>query len=324
VLPLNVIETFYNLEDLSWNNKISSIMIPDGWSMIAYQGENGTGDWKCLTSSTNDLGSLTFDDGSSLNNSISSIVGYDSRSCPSIKASNFSFIGNPLAGEVVHSSFDIKNISGRPLFFEGVLVGVHGPFCETWDCENISDFPWDEDVIIQHGETYSYYRERAFNIVDDHYLLEFLTLDDKGVWNSYKQTEEFSVSRGIEIIDPVILAPEIPFVGQNTLAQFTIKNFGNRSIIIPNIMTIAKGPDCLSWDCPDGWADFPWVSNIILEPGEEYTYSQSRPFVKPGGGYFADAAFGDNNIWWYIIPNNTRFLFEVIEPLEIYLPLIIR
>lgn len=324
ILPINVTKTLFNLSEYNWNNKTSSLKIPNGWSMIAYEGDNGTGDWVCINSSFNDLSSLQFPNGNSVNNNISSIVGYGNRDCPKIEADNFTYSENPLAGETITASYSIKNISGRTLSFDGILVGVHGPYCETWDCPNISDFPWSEDISLANGESYLYSKTRAFYIPNDQYLLEFLTLESNGEWKSYISTITFEVDRGIEITEPVTLTPPIPFVGQEVNAQFTIKNFGARAITIPHLMVIAKGPNCESWDCPDGWADYPWVDDLTLDPGEEYTYSQMRPFNKAGEGYFADAAFGDNNFWWYEVPNNIRYEFHVFEPLKIYIPLVTR
>lgn len=322
ILPINVTKTLFNLSDNNWNNKVSSLKIPDGWSMVAYEEENGVGAWVCLNSSNNDLSSLQFPNGNPVNNNISSIVGYNDGNCPRIEASNFNFEENPLAGETVTASFRIKNISGRTLNFDGVLAGVHGPFCETWNCSNISDFPWSEDITLANGETYLYSQSRAFYIPNDQYLLEFLTLENDGEWKSYLPTSPFEVLRGIEIIEPVTLTPPIPFVGQEVNAQFTIKNFGNRTITIPHLMVIAKGPNCESWDCPEGWADYPWVDDVTLYPGEEYHYSQTRPFYKAGNGFFADTAFGDNNVWWYLVPNNTRYNFYVFEPFKLFLPVL--
>lgn len=321
-LPLGVENSLLNLTDVAWDNRISSLYIPNGKSMLIYEGENGTGEYVCLNNSVNDLGQLVFDDGSPITNKASSIISYPEEDCPQILANDFSINDNPLAGEVVTAEYNLRNISGRPLGLSGILVGVHGPYCETWDCPNISDFPWATDIVIEPGQTYRYSQERAFYIVDDQYFYEYLTVDNNNTWKSYKPTSSLVVSRGIEITEPVTLTPPIPFVGQEVNAQFTIKNFGTRTISLPYLMVVAKGPNCDSWDCPDGWADFPWVTNLSLDPGEEYTYSQSRPFYRSGEGYLADAAFGDNNIWWYEVPNNTRYNFYVIEPFKLFLPVI--
>jgi len=322
ILPINVTKTLFNLPDISWDSKISSLMIPDGWSLVAYDGNNGTGDWVCLGGSNNDLSQIQFANGTSLNNTVSSVIAYSERDCPQIEASNYSFITTPLVGEEVSAGFKIKNISGRTLSFEGVLVGVHGPFCTQWDCPNLSDFPWANNIILNHGETYTYNETRAFNIANDQYLMEYLTKDSNGIWKSYQPSTPFVVSRGIEITNPVVLTPNNPTVGQQTNAQFTIKNFGTRTITLPNLMVIAKGPNCTTWDCPEGWADYPWVQSISLAPGAEYTYSRTRSFDKAGVGYFADAAFGDSNVWWYQIPNDVRYHFQVFDQYRIFFPII--
>lgn len=310
-IPFGVENSLYNLVDISWDNRISSIYIPEGTSLLLYEGSGGTGQYQCLNSSVNDLNQIAFDDGRTLSNQTSSIVYYLEPDCPQINASNPVINTNPLAGETTTAEYYLQNISGRTLNFDGILAGIHGPFCETWDCENTSDYPWAVNITLQLGETYHYKQERAFNVVSDQYLYEFLTLDSYGVWKSYFPTQSMSVSRGLEIIEPITLNPMNPSTGDQVTAEYKVKNFGDRPITIPYLMVIAKGPNCSSWDCPEGCVDFPWVKNITLNPGEEYGYVQSRTFNNPGDGYFADAAFGDNNVWWYLLPSNVRYHFSV-------------
>lgn len=322
-LPFGITNSFFNLELITWSDRISSLYLPEGKSLLIYDEEDGNGEAVCVTDSVNDLNEFTFENGESLSNRATSIYLYSEENCSGVIATNGTSILDPLAGEVVSVGYDLKNISGRELIFEGILAGIHGPYCQEWNCPNINDFPWAQKVTIGPGETYQYRTERMFNTVDSNYLYEYLSLDGNGLWRAYFPTRQFGVGRGIEVIRSVTLTPEDPVVGEEVRAEFTIKNFGTRLITLPNVMVIAKGPNCSSWDCPDGWADFPWVHDIALEPGEEYTYSQTRPFYRLGSSYFADAAFGDHNVWWYEIPKNVRLNFHV-EGSEIFLPVIIR
>lgn len=319
--PFGIIENFLNLENITWSDRISSIYLPEGKSLLIYDGPDGTGQAKCITNSINDLNDVTFDDNTQMSNRATSIVLFNDDNCLDLVATNATNIEIPLAGEVVTSGYDLKNISNSAIYLDGILIGIHGPYCEEWNCPNINDYPWAKKIVLDPGETYEYRTERIFNIVDSNYLYEFLSLDANGSWKSYFPTNQFSVGRGIEVTSPVTLTPNNPVVGDEVTAKFTIKNFGTRSITLPNIMAIAKGPNCTTWDCPNGWADFPWVNEITLEPGEEYTYSQSRPFYMVGTGYFADVAFGDHNVWWYEVPENVRLHFEVDGFLN-YLPVI--
>jgi murein DD-endopeptidase MepM/ murein hydrolase activator NlpD len=324
-LDFPVTGALFNLSDLNWSNRVSSIYIPPGWSVMTLEQSNGEGAKRCLEGSMWDLSIDYFEDGTeNMNNAISSLVVYSETGCPDISASPLQYGDNPLVGESWEVSFRITNTSYRDLQLDGVLVGVHGPYCSTWDCTNINDFPWHRNISLQRGESYVYRAKKAFNTVDDRYLMQALTLENDGTWRGHSPVLSFSVLPGIEVLQSVTLAPPTPFAGQTVKAQFIIQNVGTRPITLPWITSITRGPNCTDWNCPDGWADFPVVENLTLQPGEQYIYSQQRAFEKAGNGYFADVAFADANQWWYIAPGNDRTLFLVEPPAgRVYLPMVI-
>lgn len=221
----------------------------------------------------------------------------------------------PAVAQTTIATFRLKNVSGRVMVLDRIGVGVHGPYCNDWNCSNISDFPWIENVTLQPGEEYAYSAERAFNVEDDGYLAQIFTVDSTGFWRSHSAIHSFSVIDGIEIVETLTLTPEQPIDGEEVEARYTIRNSGDQVITLPQLGVIARGPDCTDWDC-DGWADFPPITNVVLEPGEEFEYVGTRSFAEPGTGYLADAVFSDTNNWWYTLPNNERVYFTVMPALE--------
>jgi hypothetical protein len=231
-----------------------------------------------------------------------------------------------LVGEVITASFDITNVSSRTLSLERILLGVHGPYCTSWDCPNAVDFPHVENVTLNPGESYHYERQRAFRIADEGYFLQVLTVEEGGIWRHHSPVEPFSVLPGIEVVEPLVLTPTTPLVSEPVTATYAIWNQGSRDITLPQLGIISRGPNCTEWDCEGGWNDFPVVHSISIQAGETYTYQEQRSFWEVGKGYFADIAFGDNNNWWYEIPNNQRVDFEVSDGMDrrVYLPLVQR
>ncbi len=61
---------------------VSSLLLRSGWSVRLYDGHNQTGTSVCLTSSNDDFGVDTFEDGSPLNDRPSSFALYNQSSCP--------------------------------------------------------------------------------------------------------------------------------------------------------------------------------------------------------------------------------------------------
>lgn len=63
------------------NDLISSVLLEPGWSMRVYRDHNQSGPSTCLNGSDNDLTNNTFDDGTPMNDAISSFVLYDEAAC---------------------------------------------------------------------------------------------------------------------------------------------------------------------------------------------------------------------------------------------------
>ncbi|WP_129631603.1 glycoside hydrolase domain-containing protein [Candidatus Oscillochloris fontis] len=66
------------------NDRISSILLRSGWSVRLYRDENQTGPSVCMVGSDADLSNNVFEDGSLLNDAISSFTLYNQSNCPPI------------------------------------------------------------------------------------------------------------------------------------------------------------------------------------------------------------------------------------------------
>ena len=71
----------FNLRDIQLDNEVSSIHVPIGQSVEIYQAINGGGQSRCIEQKDSDLRNNTWPDGTTLNDSISSIEVFDEVDC---------------------------------------------------------------------------------------------------------------------------------------------------------------------------------------------------------------------------------------------------
>lgn len=324
-LPFALSNTLYNLSDIDWNDRVSSIYVPTGKSMLAFADANGQGPKRCLNGSMWDLAVDLFDDGQTyMNNSISSVVIYDEPDCPTFINSPAQITGNPVTGELITTTIYIKNVSYKDIVLNRLLMGVHGPYCAEWEnCDEPLDFPIEEGVVIKRGETYKYETTRMFNVASDGYYWNMISEDSQGNWYSHTNAFHQPIGRGIEVIEPIAISPGEPLEGELITATYRIKNFSNKTITLPIVGAIAKGPDCPleeEWDCPRG-GGLTQYENITLAPGQEFPYSGSIYVWDPSTQYYIDTAMADDHDWWYKIAENVTLPFEVGQAFEVTSPL---
>jgi hypothetical protein len=99
-------------------------------------------------------------------------------------------------------------------------------------------------------------------------------------------------------------------IGQEVNASFKIRNDGGQPVFLYQLMAGARGP----WARVQGWsgpnADFPPEINLTLQPGQSYSYNQSRSFSLIGD-YFVEAV-QDEHGWESIVPF-PRVSFDVVK-----------
>jgi hypothetical protein len=97
-------------------------------------------------------------------------------------------------------------------------------------------------------------------------------------------------------------------IEESISTSFKIKNVGGSALHLEKLTAaVRRGSD---WDGER--ADFPHVSNITLQPNEEYLYRQSRSF-DTAGEYFVQPVVKINGQWGSI-ENASRVSFTVITP----------
>lgn len=77
-------ENWFNLDGAcaSYNDNVSSLLLQSGWSARLYKDAGLSGSNACLTGTDSDLSNNNYDDGSPMNDSVSSVYLYHQGSCP--------------------------------------------------------------------------------------------------------------------------------------------------------------------------------------------------------------------------------------------------
>jgi hypothetical protein len=109
----------------------------------------------------------------------------------------------------------------------------------------------------------------------------------------------------LAVISPLALFPASPLVNESVTATFTIENVGGQPVNVTYFL--AGGRDQNS-----GHVDFPVSPQMILQPGQRYTYRASRSFATVGA-YSAWPAFYDGTIW-YELGTHTNFTVTAGAP----------
>lgn len=98
--------------------------------------------------------------------------------------------------------------------------------------------------------------------------------------------------------------------GETVMASFTIKNEGGSALVLKQLLAGARGP----WARVQGWmgpnADFPPDVDVVVQPGQSYTYSRARTFTLVGD-YFVEALLNQGG--WVTITPFPRVEFNVVK-----------
>ena len=230
---------------------------------------------------------------------------------------------NPLAGEVVTAKVTLRNDSSATLQLANVYVAGKGPDCTNgWECqEKWADMPTIRNVQLGPGESYVYYQRRSFPLPGSYFLQPAYQFSPQD-WQTAGSRFDFRIGSGIRVVKPLALTPAAPMAGEIVQATYTVRNEGTRAILLPFLGAIARGPNCAgsNWEC-DHYADWPWVGNVTLAPGEEYTFRSSRVFDTAGTDYWVEPHLADYNPWWLLISSGQRVTFAVSPGLTLIEPL---
>ena len=246
---------------------------------------------------------------------------------------------SPQVGEQVIASFTVRNVGGQPFVIRRMVAGARGPDAHSleWSAPNV-DFPAVTDITLDPGQEYTYRQSRSFDQAGD-YFAEPVVMDESGHWGGIPPFSRvwFDVREPPPTLTPPVpepvptppqppppepgrlqmvgglsLSTPSPQVGEQVIASFTVRNVGGQPFVIRRMVAGARGPDAhsLEWSAPN--VDFPAVTDITLDPGQEYTYRQSRSFDQ-AGDYFAEPVVMDESGHWGGIPPFPRVWFDVRE-----------
>lgn len=126
----------------------------------------------------------------------------------------------------------------------------------------------------------------------------------------------------LQVTVPLVVTPSDPEGKLPVTASFTLRNTGSEPITLAQLTAAARGPGCSDWDCAQV-VDWPALSNITLQPGEERLYWGQRVFSAKGV-YFAEPAYSDGEgVWHYGLDGSNRVTFAFGLDKHIYLPCVL-
>lgn len=106
----------------------------------------------------------------------------------------------------------------------------------------------------------------------------------------------------LQLSQGLSLSTTAPAINQGVSATFKVRNVGGQPMTLQTLTAGARrGTD---WNGVN--VDFPAATNIILQPGQEYIFQQSRSF-DTAGAYFAEPVVQIDGQWGGISDANGRF-----------------
>jgi Bacterial Ig domain len=100
-----------------------------------------------------------------------------------------------------------------------------------------------------------------------------------------------------------VLSPASPAVNQSTTATFTVQNTGTAAMTVQSFVAAGRDPSNAN-------VDFPATAPVTLQPGQSYTYSQSRSFAT-AGTYSTWPSWWDGTNWFNLATSSN---FTVTQP----------
>ena len=224
----------------------------------------------------------------------------------------------PVSGEAVAGSFSIKNVGSQPFELANLLISGRGDGCDDWSCTNYQNFTTIENVTIPAGDTFNYSQQKTF-ADSGNYFAQIAYQLPNGSWGFLGNRVEFAVSAQLLLDTPLTFAPSSPVTGEPIAATFTVRNAGSQSVEFLNIGVGVRGPNCADWASCTVSGDMPYDTNISLNPGATFTFSQQKSYWDTGS-YLARIAIKTADGWSFLGDEST---FAVTAGLVVTTPLLI-
>lgn len=204
---------------------------------------------------------------------------------------------NAHRGENVTATFKVRNFSAQPINIGRMKVeGKLGT--------RQYDFPSTQDgLTLQPGQEYTYSQTRTFPR-NGTYTFRLMNFRENTGWSaSHPSNEAGSVARSasLAVKDPVTVTEGLSLSATNTragntvMATFKMRNFSNTAINIGR-MKVQGTLNSEQFDFPST------PDNLTIQPGQEYTYSESRILPKTGSYTFSLANVRDGIGWSSTFP----------------------
>jgi hypothetical protein len=136
--PVNEAGSYPSLHMCSdYDGQISSMLIKPGWSIRLYKEAELQGGSVCLVSGHSNFANLTFDDGSTVNDQVSSFALYNQPECPpTVRVPDAPTLLNPIDGAMIDEGQEIDlSWSGNGDEYWGDVGGPGGPILFGWQAE---------------------------------------------------------------------------------------------------------------------------------------------------------------------------------------------
>jgi|GEM_PF-2569614 len=227
-----------------------------------------------------------------------------------------------VAGSAITARFTLKNYGSQPVTLNRLFVGGRDlSLCSNLPCQQgKSDIHIQDNVAIAAGESKSF--EETSSVAEAGTYFFQITYEQNGVWNNVGDKPEVTVTRGLEIVSPLVLMPTEILSGEAATASFTLKNFSTEPIQIRRMLAAGrpKTSDCQEiYDCFEKRVDFDLEEGptddleegqkpmgFTMMPGEEKSYQKSRIMGEPGMFFFqvsfqiGDESVGQDENWFNI------------------------
>jgi hypothetical protein len=179
----------------------------------------------------------------------------------------------PVAGSTVAASFIVKNTSDDTVTLDSIVVAARDNRGRN------QDFPSAQNIVLDPGEEYEYYERQTLFTSGEHEFFIAAYRNGTGWTSSWPAKAKSSVRKNAEPVlkDPDVKisrslyhSPVVSAVNQRKAVSFKVKNNEPYKVDVGRLIVSVR-------DSRNKIHDFSGV-DLVLDPGEEYEYYESRVF----------------------------------------------
>ena len=142
----------------------------------------------------------------------------------------------------------------------------------------------DNNLTLAPGATYNYSSTRTFPKTGS-YTIKLMNFREAQRWSAtYPTSETSSIERQVDVsvkdavtvVQGLELSSTSVGAGESVTATFQLQNFSNQAVNVGRIKVEGRHSDGTQYDFSST------ENNLVIEPGETYTYNESRSFPRAG------------------------------------------